>query len=214
MLRKQSHLTNVSALMDRDPHASDVVAAAALATVVAPCAQTDSTVLRDGTVIQIEPLRRGDRAAVTGLFARLSPESRQRRFLSPKVALSDREVAFLTDVGRPERSAMTAVDVRDGTVLGIARYVKHHGDPGVADTAVAVADEMHRRGVGTALMLRLIACARSNGVQLLTATTLWENRPARALLRRCGFEARGSSGAEIELALRLDPPQPRAATTS
>jgi GNAT superfamily N-acetyltransferase len=85
-----------------------------------------------------------------------SSESRLRRFLSPKSSLSDREVAFLTDVGRGERAAMTAVDGRDGSVLGIARYTEGHRCRGVADTAVAVADEVQRRGIGTALMLRLI----------------------------------------------------------
>ncbi len=167
--------------------------------------------LPDGTLIRIEPLRRGDRSAVIGLFARLSPESRLRRFLSPKSSLSDREVAFLADVGRAERAAVTAVDVHDGSVLGIARYVEYEGRPGVADTAVAVADDVQRRGIGTALMLRLIACAQANGFHLLTATTLWENRPARALLRRTGFQARGSAGAEIELALELRPATGRAA---
>ena len=150
--------------------------------------------LADGTLIRIEPLRRGDRSAVTALFARLSPESRLRRFFSPKPSLSEREVAFLTDVGRIEHDAMAAVDVRDGSVLGIARYVEHYGRPGEADTAVAVADDVQRRGIGTALMLRLIACAQSNGFHLLTATTLWENRPARALMRSTGFQARGVPG--------------------
>lgn len=201
---KNSRLANVSPVMDRDPQTSDVMAGAAPAT-VAPCAQAATEVLADGTLIRIEPLRRGDRSAVTGLFARLSPESRLRRFLSPKSSLSDREVTFLADVGRPERAAMAAVDVHDGSVLGIARYAEHHDRPGVADTAVAVADEVQRQGIGTALMLRLIACARSNGFHLLTATTLWENRPARALMRSTGFQARASAGAEIELALELSP---------
>jgi L-amino acid N-acyltransferase YncA len=191
--------------MDRNHQTSDIRAGAAPATVIALCAQAATDVLPDGTLIRIEPMRRGDRSAVTGLFARLSAESRLRRFLSPKSSLSEREVTFLTDVGRAERSAMTAVDVRDGSVLGIARYVEHQDRPGVADTAVAVADQMQRRGIGTALMLRLIACARANGFHLLTATTLWENRPARGLMRATGFEARGSSGAEIELALELSP---------
>lgn len=180
-MREEMTLSDVSPVMDRDH------------------------VLPDGTLIRIAPLRRGDRSAVIGLFARLSAESRLRRFLSPKSSLSDREVAFLTDVGGAEHAAMTAVDVRDGTVLGIARYVEHEGRPGVADTAVAVADDAQRRGIGTALMLRLIACARGNGMHLLTATTLWENRPARALMRTAGFQARGSYGAEIELALELSP---------
>jgi GNAT superfamily N-acetyltransferase len=205
MYGKKSHSLNVSPTMDRDHQTSDIWAVAAPATVVAPCAQAGTELLRDGTLIRTEPLRRGDRSTVTGLFARLGSESRLRRFLSPKPSLSDRELTFLTDVGRVERAAMRAVDARDGSVLGIARYVEHHGHPGVADTAVAVADEMQRRGIGTALMLRLIACARSNGFHQLTATTLWENRPARALMRTTGFRARGSSGAEIELALELAP---------
>ena len=205
MYGKKLHSDNVSPLMDRDLQTSDVLAVAAPATELAPCAQAGIELLPDGTLIRIEPLRRGDRSTVTGLFARLSPESRLRRFLSPKSSLSDREVTFLADVGRLERAAMRAVDVRDGSVLGIARYAEHQGHPGVADTAVAVADEVQRRGIGTALMLRLIACARANGVHQLTATTLWENRPARALMRTTGFQARGSSGAEIELALELAP---------
>jgi GNAT superfamily N-acetyltransferase len=202
---KKSSLADVSPVMDRTHQTSDISAATAPSTIVAPCAQAATELLADGTLIRIEPLRRGDRSAVTGLFARLSPESRLRRFLSPKSSLSDREVTFLTDVGRTERAAMAAIDVRDGSVLGIARYVEHQGRPGVADTAVAVADEVQRQGIGTALMLRLIACARSNGFHLLTATTLWENRPARALMRTSGFQARGSSGPEIELALELVP---------
>lgn len=202
---KKSHLVDVSLVMDRDHQTSDVLAQSVPSMTVAPCAQVGTDMLADGTVIRIEPLRRGDRSTVARLFARLSPESRLRRFLSPKASLSERELTFLADVGHGGRAAMTAIDVRDGSVLGIARYVQHDGRPGVADAAVAVADDVQRRGIGTALMARLIECARANGFHLLTATTLWENRPARALMRATGFQARGSSGAEIELALDLGP---------
>ena len=40
---------------------------------------------------------------------------------------------------------------------------------------------------------------------LLTATTLWENLPARTLLRHLRFRARASHGVEIELELELNP---------
>jgi hypothetical protein len=46
------------------------------------------------------------------------------------------------------------------------------------------------------------ACA--NGLTHLTATTLWENRPARALLRRLQFQTSTSNGHEIEQQLELD----------
>ena len=70
--------------------------------------------------------------------------------------------------------------------------------------AVEVADELQGMGIGTALARRVVRRARANGFALLTATTLWENRPARALLRRLEFHARGSDGSVIELELELN----------
>jgi GNAT superfamily N-acetyltransferase len=75
--------------------------------------------------------------------------------------------------------------------------------PGVADVAVEVTDGLQSMGIGTELAARLVERARANGVTLLTATTVWENRPARALLRRLGFCTRASRGAEVELELDL-----------
>jgi RimJ/RimL family protein N-acetyltransferase len=139
------------------------------------------------------------------LFERLTPESRRRRFLSPKPALTTRELAFLTDVDHLAHEAIAAVDQRDGSIVGVARYVGVADRPGVADVAVEVVDEIQNLGVGTALVARLVDRARANGITLLTATTLWENRPARALMRRLGFRARTSHGPEIELELELSP---------
>ncbi len=96
-----------------------------------------------------------------------------------------------------------AVDERDGSIIGVARYVCYRDRPDVADVAFEVADELQGRGIGTLLARRLIERAYANGFELLEATTLWENRPARALLRRLGFQARTSQGAEIGLELAL-----------
>jgi hypothetical protein len=60
-------------------------------------------------------------------------------------------------------------------------------------------------GVGTELARRLVEGARANGFTLLTAMTLWENRPAHVLMRRLRFRARASHGAEIDLELELNP---------
>ena len=145
-----------------------------------------------------------DRELVASMYERLSPDSRLRRFLSPKPVLTERELTFLTDVDQSRHVALAAVDRRDGSIVGTARYVHEHGRPGVADVALEVVDELQNRGIGTALATALIARARENGLVLLTAGTLWDNRPARALLRRLRFRPRGSSGAVIELELALD----------
>jgi RimJ/RimL family protein N-acetyltransferase len=167
---------------------------------------TDSLVLGDGTRLRLRPLGSEDRDGVAALFARLSPESRYRRFLSPKRELTSRELALLTDIDHIHHEAFAAVDQRDGSIVGIGRYAHHPGRQGVADLAVEVTDELQNMGIGTALARHTVQRARENGFALLTATTLWENRPARALLRRFGFRAHASDGSEIELELKLDPP--------
>jgi RimJ/RimL family protein N-acetyltransferase len=159
--------------------------------------------LRDGGTVRIRRLQAGDRAAMEALFHRLGPESRRRRFLTPKLELSERELTFLSDIDHIRHVALAAIDPRDGSLVGTARYVRHHDQPVAADIAVEVADDMQRRGIGTALARRLIGAARINGLHRLTATTLWENLPARLLLRGLGFQAVASAGTEIELELDL-----------
>jgi len=153
--------------------------------------------------IHVRPLEPSDRSGLAALFKRLSPESRRQRFLGAKPTLSDRELTYLTNVDHRWHEALAAVDGRDGSIVGVARYVRVPGRPAAADGAIAVADDHQGRGIGTVLVRCLVARARANGFSVLTADTLWDNRRARALLRGAGFQARGSSGAVIELELEL-----------
>jgi RimJ/RimL family protein N-acetyltransferase len=153
--------------------------------------------------IRIRPLEPSDRQGLAALFKRLSSESRRQRFLGPKPTLSDRELTYLTTVDHRWHEALAAIDGRDGSIVGVARYVRVKERPGAADGAIAVADEHHGRGIGSVLVRCLIARARVNGFSVLSATTLWENRRARAMLRGLGFQARGSHGPVIELELEL-----------
>jgi RimJ/RimL family protein N-acetyltransferase len=172
----------------------------------APCAAaSNGLVLADGTHLRFRPIGSGDRTGLAALFARLTPESRRRRFLSPKPELTHRELVYFTDIDHVKHEAVAAVDERDGWIVGVGRYAQFADRAGVADVAVEVADELQGMGVGTALARCTVLRARENGFTLLTATTLWENRPARALLRRLGFRARSSHGSEIELELELAP---------
>jgi RimJ/RimL family protein N-acetyltransferase len=163
----------------------------------------DELVLLDGTRLRLRPLTREDRDGLLSLFHRLSEESRWRRFMSPKPHLAPRELDYLTDVDHVAHGAFAAVDERDGSLVGVARYIRHVGCECSAELAVEVVDELQRRGIGTALCARVIARARDNGFTVLTATALWNNLAARRLLRRLGFHARRSQGREIELALLL-----------
>lgn len=160
---------------------------------------TDVLVLADGTRLRLRPLGSEDRDGYAALFARLSPESRYRRFLSPKRELMPGELSDFTDIDHIRHAAFAAIDQRDSSIVGVGRYVHVADRPKVADLAVEVTDELQNMGIGTALAKHTVQRARENGFALLTATTLWENRPARALLRRFEFHTYASDGSEIEL---------------
>ena len=164
-------------------------------------AGSDVLVLEDGTRLGLRQIGADDRERIASLFARMTPESRRGRFLAPKRELTPGELEYLTAVDHVHHEAIAAVDQRDGSIVGVGRYA-HAGDqPGVAEVAVTVADDWQGLGIGTVLARRTALRARANGFTRLTATTLRDNRPARALLRRFGFDARAGADDLVEHAV-------------
>jgi ribosomal protein S18 acetylase RimI-like enzyme len=155
------------------------------------------------TGLVLRPIGPADRDALLAAFERLSPLSRYRRFLTPKPRLTGAELRFLTEPDAAEHRALVAIDPGDGSIVGVARFVRWDGEPGAADVAVAVIDDWHRRGVGRRLMRELIGLARRDGLARLTGTTLVENRAARGLLRALGFAVAGVAGQTMDVALEL-----------
>jgi EmrB/QacA subfamily drug resistance transporter len=164
---------------------------------------TERIILPDGRQVRLRPLRREDRAGLARLFARLSPESRRRRFLGAKPRLTAAELDRLSDVGHPTHEAVAAIDESDGSIVGVSRYVADPACPTVAEVAMEIADDFQTHGLGRALGERTLLRARANGVDKLTAILLWENVTARALARRLGFQARRRWGSEVEMAREL-----------
>jgi RimJ/RimL family protein N-acetyltransferase len=166
---------------------------------------SDEHVLGSGIRVCVRPVLPADRERQADLFARLSPESRRRRYLIAKNALTAKELNYLSEIDQCTHAAFACLDERDGSMVGISRYVRHTASSSAAEIAFEVADAFQRMGIGTMLAIHAVAHARRNGIGVLTATTLWENRPARALLRRLGFHARASHGSDIDYELKLKP---------
>jgi len=83
----------------------------------------------DGACLRVRPVTVADLDRLVAGFDRLSAESRYRRFLGPKPALSGAELTYLTDIDHRTHAAFAAVDERDGSFLGIARYAVSPGEP-------------------------------------------------------------------------------------
>jgi RimJ/RimL family protein N-acetyltransferase len=174
----------------------------------------DALILADGRRLKIRPIEREDRDQLRRLFMRLMPESRHRRYLSPKPTLSERELDHLLNVDHVHHEALAAVDETDGSFVAAARYVQLPDQPDVADVAIEVADDLHRQGIGMALAIRTLERARTNGFTCLTAITLHDNVPARSLLRSLHFRPRSRSSHEIEFELDLTPDRADPGNTS
>lgn len=145
--------------------------------------------LRDGTPAMIWPLLPTDGQALREMFRRLSPESRQRRFLS---ALSDLDDAMIQRLvggvdGVHHIALVLVVLPADGEEwpIAVARLVQDPADPATAEIAFTVADEWQGRGAGTALAEALIQ-RRPAEVTRLRADVEAENLASLALLTRAG----------------------------
>jgi acyl-CoA synthetase (NDP forming)/GNAT superfamily N-acetyltransferase len=166
---------------------------------------SDRLVLRDGSVALLRTAGPGDRGVLHDFFHRMAPESRRNRFFTvsePTAAL----VRQFCEAADPARS-LTLVAFRGANdplqAIAVASYAAT--SPKVAEAAFAVADGMHGKGLGTALLERLATIAAANGFDAFEATTLAENREMLEVFRDSGFALRSKTGdgvADVRLELR------------
>ncbi len=152
--------------------------------------------LADGTRVLIRPIRPEDKEKLAAGLKQLSPRSRYLRFMRPVADLSDRELAYLTEVDYTDHFAWAAqaVDLPGQPGVGVARYVRDPLDPEVAEAAVAVIDDFQGLGLGTILMRLLTETALDNGIGRFRAYVLPENRKVLKSLQKRGAEFRSADG--------------------
>jgi GNAT superfamily N-acetyltransferase len=97
------------------------------------------------------------------------------------------------------RSWRSRSKTRDG--VGVARFVRLA--EGVAEPAVAVADDWQRRGVGTHLLDALADRARQEGIGVFVAPVLADNAAVLGLLEGLGDVELSQRGEEVEVRIAL-----------
>ncbi|MEO6419920.1 MAG: GNAT family N-acetyltransferase, partial [Polyangiaceae bacterium] len=146
--------------------------------------------LADGTRILVRPLQPEDASELRRVFAQLSPETRERRFLTAVEALSDEALRYLTEVDQESHVALVAttdsLDLKSERGLGVARFIRLKEDPEAAEAAVTVADDMQHRGVGGALLRELAKIAHDKGVRRFRGEILASNEPMKNLMEKLG----------------------------
>jgi GNAT superfamily N-acetyltransferase len=142
--------------------------------------------LRDGAEVLLRPVRPSDKQLLREGFDKLSPESRYLRFFAPKHELSDDELRYLTEVDGERHFAIGALrcgadGVEEG--LGVARFVQLEQEPGAAEAAIAVLDEMQGKGLGSLLFQRLVAAAAERGISRFRCEVLGSNQSMQDFMR-------------------------------
>ncbi|MGY4330978.1 RimJ/RimL family protein N-acetyltransferase [Bradyrhizobium sp. LB7.2] len=160
--------------------------------------------LRDGSVVDIEALRRKDEADMLAALEQASAQSLQRRFFVMKRHFTEKERTFFMDIDFKNHVALVARVEEAGrkVMVGGCRYVV--SEPGRAEMAFMVVDAWQGRGVGSTLMRHLVNIAREAGLRELTAEVLSENTAMLKIFGRSGFKpATRRDPQTVHLALQL-----------
>lgn len=166
----------------------------------------ERVVLHGGREAVIRQIRPEDGRLLRLGFERLSAQSRTARFLAPKAALSDAEVAYFTDVDHVDHEALVAADPAEEQGFGVARYIRQPGEPRRAEFAVVVVDELQGSGLATVLLDRLAQRARMAGITHFDAYVLPENRRMLELARQMWqVERERTVRGVTQLSLRIAP---------
>ena len=144
--------------------------------------------LTDGTTIEIRPARPDDFDAVRDMHATMSSENLYLRFFGVSRSAAEGEARRVCREPAPDHGALLAV--LEGQVVGCGSYEVADDGSRSAEVAMAVADDMHRRGVGTLLLEHLVSLARGQGVRTFVAETLGENALMMQVFADAGLRAR------------------------
>ncbi len=142
-------------------------------------------VLADGGTAHVRPIRPADADRLRAFYSRLSDESIYFRFFGPRPRLSDREVAWFTNVDYLSRVALIATIGTE--MVAVIRYDRT--GPGEGEVAFLVEDAHQGRGVASVLLEHLAATARERGVERFVADVLPANMKMMGVLRQAGYTA-------------------------
>jgi len=149
--------------------------------------------MKDGTVVNIRPIRPEDEPAMVKFHRTLSERSvylryfhlmnleqrtRHDRLMRTCFIDYDREMALVAERRNPETG--------ESEILGVGRMTKVQWT-NEAEVAVVVSDQMQGRGLGKELLARMAIVAADEKLSKLTASILPDNRDMMRICEKLGF---------------------------
>lgn len=154
--------------------------------------------LRDGSPVIVRPVRKEDARYADAFFRWLSEETKYLRFMYPVKELTPEILAGALAQDGLKRVALVVEPAQPAAAdptpaVAIGRYAPTE-DPAACEVAITVGDPWQGRGVGRAVLARLIALAARGGYSVMAATALTTNNKMVGLARSFGFEIHSEPG--------------------
>ncbi|MEO8071264.1 MAG: GNAT family N-acetyltransferase [Acidobacteriota bacterium] len=161
-------------------------------------------ILKDGSVATLRPATTADEEAMRRFFHDLSANHRYQRFLSASEPTIDLLIRLCDSSDQARALTLVAVRTVDGQpeFIGVGSYIRLTGD--TAEVAFAVRDELHGKGIATALLERLGVTAVRHGFRRFRAMTLEDNFAMRDVFQQSGFdvtEAADAGTVDVDLTI-------------
>jgi len=165
-----------------------------------PVELEEEITLAGGRVVRLRPIQPEDAEAERRFFERLSERSRYQRFMQYLRELSPQMLARFTQLDYDRELALVAI--ADGELVAVGRYAPN-ADARTAEFALVTADEWQGKGLGRALLERLVRAARAAGYEALYGHILGANSDMLDLASRLGFTEESRDGSQVTVARRL-----------
>ena len=165
-------------------------------------------VIRDGTRLQIRPIRPEDEGALAQFHATLSGASVFKRYFSLlplEARIRHERLLRRCCIDYDRQMALLAERSSEGQIVGVGRLIKSPCRK-EAELAAIVSEAWQRQGIGRALVRGLMQFARDEKLQNVKAFVLADNGAMQKLLKDEGFVFQDCGASDVwEAQISLDP---------
>jgi len=152
---------------------------------------------REGIALTLRPIRPEDEPMVAQFHASLSQDSIYHRYFAPsslKSRVRHKELAHLCfiDYSRQMVLVAEAHNAEGKSAIVAIGDLKRRSESEGSEFALLVTDAYQRQGLGTEMLRQLLAVAREERWEPVTAVILPDNRVMQEICRRMGFSVQFS----------------------
>lgn len=162
----------------------------------------ETITLADGTSVLVRPIRPEDEPGHHAFHGRLQPEDVRFRFFNLVRELPHSQMARFTQIDYDREMAFVAL-AGDSETLGVVRAIADP-DNERAEFAIVVRSDQKGRGLGYALLEKMVRYCRARGTREIVGQVLPDNRAMLDLAGSLGFASRflpDDGAVEVKLAL-------------